>query len=486
MSLTVSYNKDQNFNDIIFVKKLGKGTYGKVKSYIIPTGETVAIKKMCSDFMSEGLSSTTIKELHTLRTMIGCTNILQLFGVDMYIENGATIVNIMISCHTSDMSVFLQTIPVSERIKYSTSIINQLLNGLYQMWSHNIMHRDIKPHNILMDYQYSTVLNELTETPQCYYGDMGLSRQFPYDNKFNHQRLTKEVYTAIYRPPEILMELENYNDNADVYALGLVIIEYFTGVMVFKENSDFLNLKSLGSNLINPYIFTQHSDLTQLHDHINAEKIIRNNMNSHHFDSIPKDILTLFPKMLQINPQDRVHISNLVPNVLEPIPDRSIKRGSIYESSNINDKMVYITIEWMISCCKMLKLQIRTTICAIDMIQRIISNYQYNRDKLQLISVACMSLASKLNEIYAPELNDFVFITNKTYTVQEIKEIEIIVAKQLDYVFISPDIDPCVARFISIESNKLQHKELKRLFQKLKEKDLYCGTMSYTEMITYI
>jgi hypothetical protein len=189
--------------------------------------------------------------------------------------------------------------------------------------------------------------------------------------------------------------------------------------------------------------------------------------------------------MLQINPQDRAHISDLVTHELQLIPDKSIKRGTIYESSGINNKMMYVVIGWIITCCKMFKLQIRTTICAIDMIQRIASNYGLERDKLQLVAVSCMSLASKLNEMYAPELNDFVFITDNTYTVQEIKEMELTTAKQLDYVFISSDIDTCVARFTSVE-NKLQYNVLKGLFQILEKKGLYCGVLSYEEIITYI
>ena len=50
---------------------------------------------------------------------------------------------------------------------------------------------------------------------------------------------------------------------------------------------------------------------------------------------------------------------------------------------------------------------------------------QFISDKLQLTGVTCMLIASKFEEIYAPEVNDFVYITDNAYTFQNIIDMEV-------------------------------------------------------------
>ena len=47
-----------------------------------------------------------------------------------------------------------------------------------------------------------------------------------------------------------------------------------------------------------------------------------------------------------------------------------------------------------------------------------------NKEQLQLVGVTCMFIASKYEEMYAPEISDFVYITDNTYTKHQILEME--------------------------------------------------------------
>ena len=55
------------------------------------------------------------------------------------------------------------------------------------------------------------------------------------------------------------------------------------------------------------------------------------------------------------------------------------------------------------------------------------------RSKLQLVGVAAMFLVSKIEEIYAPSISDFVYITDNAYTTLEIRQMELDVLRTLDF-----------------------------------------------------
>ena len=57
------------------------------------------------------------------------------------------------------------------------------------------------------------------------------------------------------------------------------------------------------------------------------------------------------------------------------------------------------------------------------------------RSDLQLVGVTAMLIASKYEEMYAPEVKDFVYITDNTYTSKQIQEMEIKIMEKLDYYF---------------------------------------------------
>ena len=61
-----------------------------------------------------------------------------------------------------------------------------------------------------------------------------------------------------------------------------------------------------------------------------------------------------------------------------------------------------------------------------------------SKNKLQLVGVTAMLIASKYEEMYAPEVRDFVYITDNTYSTMDIKAMEREMLKTLDYSFGNP------------------------------------------------
>ena len=60
------------------------------------------------------------------------------------------------------------------------------------------------------------------------------------------------------------------------------------------------------------------------------------------------------------------------------------------------------------------------------------------RSKLQLVGVAAMFLISKIEEVYAPAISDFVYITDNAYTDAEIRKMELRIIRALDFDLCQP------------------------------------------------
>jgi hypothetical protein len=86
------------------------------------------------------------------------------------------------------------------------------------------------------------------------------------------------------------------------------------------------------------------------------------------------------------------------------------------------------------------KLENEALYFTINLIDRYLSIERIDRSKLQLLAVGAMLIASKYEEIYAPEIRDFVYITDKTYTRDEILQMEykILSTLKFDILHVSP------------------------------------------------
>ena len=94
------------------------------------------------------------------------------------------------------------------------------------------------------------------------------------------------------------------------------------------------------------------------------------------------------------------------------------------QQRDINEKMRAILMDWLIDVHMRFKLLDETLFLAVNLIDRYLEKVQIVRQKLQLVGVTAMLIACKYEEIYAPEIKDFVYVTDNAYTRQEILETE--------------------------------------------------------------
>jgi len=86
----------------------------------------------------------------------------------------------------------------------------------------------------------------------------------------------------------------------------------------------------------------------------------------------------------------------------------------------INGKMRAILIDWLIEVHMKYKMRVETLFLACSIIDRYLSAVQVVRRRLQLVGVVAMLIAAKFEEINPPQVDDFVYITDRAYTKEDV------------------------------------------------------------------
>ncbi|XP_017740207.1 PREDICTED: cyclin-dependent kinase 3 isoform X1 [Rhinopithecus bieti] len=202
------------------VEKIGEGTYGVVyKAKNRETGQLVALKKIRLDLEMEGVPSTAIREISLLKELKH-PNIVQLLDV-VHNERKLYLVFEFLS---QDLKKYMDSTPDSELpLHLIKSYLFQLLQGVSFCHSHRVIHRDLKPQNLL--------INELGAIKLA---DFGLARAFGVPLR----TYTHEVVTLWYRAPEILLGSKFYTTAVDIWSIGCIFAEMVTRKALFPGDSE--------------------------------------------------------------------------------------------------------------------------------------------------------------------------------------------------------------------------------------------------------
>ena len=134
------------------------------------------------------------------------------------------------------------------------------------------------------------------------------------------------------------------------------------------------------------------------------------------------------------------YIDEILNNLIEE--EKKIKyeiNPNYFQYQNeINQDMRSILIDWLIDVHNKLSFKEETIYIAIYIMDSYLSKKFIQRKRFQLLGITSLILASKLNEIYIRRISDYVFITDKAYTVDEIKYMEEDISKTLNFKFLVP------------------------------------------------
>ncbi|RDA93352.1 hypothetical protein CP533_0333 [Ophiocordyceps camponoti-saundersi (nom. inval.)] len=202
------------------LEKLGEGTYATVfKGRNRQTGELVALKEIHLD-SEEGTPSTAIREISLMKELKH-ENIVALHDV-IHTENKLMLV---FEYMDGDLKRYMDTHGERSALKPATiqSFMYQLLKGIDFCHQNRVLHRDLKPQNLLIN---SKGLLKL--------GDFGLARAFGIPvNTFSN-----EVVTLWYRAPDVLLGSRTYNTSIDIWSAGCIMAEMYTGRPLFPGTTN--------------------------------------------------------------------------------------------------------------------------------------------------------------------------------------------------------------------------------------------------------
>ena len=112
-----------------------------------------------------------------------------------------------------------------------------------------------------------------------------------------------------------------------------------------------------------------------------------------------------------------------------------MKADYLGDQTEILPKMRAVLIDWLIGVHLQFHLLQETLYTTVAILDRYLQHdvKKISRSKLQLVGVASMLIAAKYEEIYAPEVKDFVYITDRAYTERDILKMEIRVLSVLNF-----------------------------------------------------
>lgn len=279
------------------VKPIGKGAYGLVCSAQDKLRqENVAIKKIPKvvDDLVDGK-----RVLREIRLMRFCEheNIASVRDV-LPPANWGRFEDIYIVSDLMDTDLH-QIIRSKQALSddHVQYFLYQILRGLKYMHSANILHRDLKPGNLLV--------NANCDLRIC---DLGLARVM--DPADVLRDMTEYVITRWYRPPELLLSCPGYTKSIDVWSVGCILAELLTRLPLFpgKNHVDQLNL-------ITSLVGTPNEQEMSLITNEQALKFMKSmppkprcNLASR-FPNATPEAVDLLDKMLQFDPRKRITVN---------------------------------------------------------------------------------------------------------------------------------------------------------------------------------
>jgi len=139
---------------------------------------------------------------------------------------------------------------------------------------------------------------------------------------------------------------------------------------------------------------------------------------------------------------------------------------------DLNAKMRAILVDWLVEVAMKYKLKSETLFGAVSIVDRYLEKRQVPRKKLQLVGVTGMLIAAKFEEIYPPEIRDFVYITDKAYTKEEVLVMEVSMLTTLEFTICCPTVVPFFERYQRVNNSSERQRHLVQYFLELTLPDI--------------
>lgn len=148
--------------------------------------------------------------------------------------------------------------------------------------------------------------------------------------------------------------------------------------------------------------------------------------------------------------------------------ERSMPRADyMSQQSDINYKMRAILVDWLVSVHLKFKLMPETLFLTVNLIDRYLCRRVVTRQQLQLVGVTGMLLACKYEEIYPPDVKEFVYITDKAYTREQVLQMEGEMLSTLEFCLTFPSAWRFLERAVRLADLQETHRYFARYLLEL-------------------
>ncbi|XP_046894132.1 cyclin-dependent kinase 6 [Hypomesus transpacificus] len=222
---------NQNYEILV---EIGEGAYGKVYKAreVRDQQRLVAVKKLnIPKDPDGGIPPFMIREVAVLRKIeyFNHSNIVKLLDVSAVMRGRSMDLTLVFEYIDQDLSAFLAKVPNTglslDKIK---DVMRQLLQGLDFLHVNMLVHRDLKPDNVL-----------ISSLGEVKIADFGMARIYTY-----HIALTPCVVTLWYRAPEVLLR-SSYMTSVDMWSAGCIFAELFLLRPLFSGYTEMQQLQKI-------------------------------------------------------------------------------------------------------------------------------------------------------------------------------------------------------------------------------------------------
>ncbi|ORY70635.1 kinase-like domain-containing protein, partial [Leucosporidium creatinivorum] len=275
-ALMLRYSKD---------KKVGEGTYAVV--YLgreVATGRKIAIKKIKVGQFKDGLDMSAIREVKFLRELRH-PNVIELLDV----FSNKTNLNLVLEFLDTDLEAVIKDNSLVFQGADIKSWMLMTFKGLEFCHRNWVLHRDMKPNNLLIARDGTLKI-----------ADFGLAREYADEGA----KMTCQVVTRWYRPPELLFGARSYSTGVDNWAAGCIFAELMLRVPYMAGESDFEQLNTIFSALGTPTEteWPGHKDLPEF---VEFEKKPKQDLRAL-FSAASAEAIDLLQKLLTYDPRKRI------------------------------------------------------------------------------------------------------------------------------------------------------------------------------------
>ncbi|GFP81902.1 probable serine/threonine-protein kinase at1g54610 [Phtheirospermum japonicum] len=271
------------------IDKIGQGTYSNVyKARDNVTGKIVALKKVRFDNLEPESVRFMAREILILRRL-DHPNVVKLQGLAT--SRMSCSLYLVFDYMVHDLAGLASSPGIKFTEPQVKCYMHQLLSGLEHCHNRNVLHRDIKGSNLLID-----------DGGVLKIADFGLASTFDPNNR---QPMTSRVVTLWYRPPELLLGATYYGVGIDLWSAGCILAELFAGKPIMTGRTEVEQLhrifKLCGSPSEEYWKKSKLPHATIFKPQHSYKRCIKET-----FKDFPQSSLPLIDTLLAIDPSERL------------------------------------------------------------------------------------------------------------------------------------------------------------------------------------